>query len=49
MGQEPDLLLPALTAAKLVGPLAEHGGEDFEERIVRAITGFLSLPELELP
>lgn len=49
VGEEPDLLLPALTEANLVGPLAEHGREDFEERIVQAITGFLSLPELELP
>ncbi|WP_405705244.1 hypothetical protein [Streptomyces sp. NBC_00069] len=49
VGEEPDLLLPALEAANLVGPLAQHGAEDFEERIVQAITGCLSLPELDQP
>lgn len=49
VGEDPDVLLPALVAAGLVGPHAQHGTEDFEERIVRAITEALSLPELELP
>ncbi|MEV5604725.1 hypothetical protein AB0L33_25125 [Streptomyces sp. NPDC052299] len=48
-GQEPDLLLPALTAAQLTGPTAEVDREDDEERTVRAISEFFSLPELELP
>ncbi|MFD8965902.1 hypothetical protein ACFV0C_13025 [Streptomyces sp. NPDC059568] len=56
VGEEPDLLLPAFTAANLVGPHAELDREEdheerygYEERIVQAITGFLSLPELERP
>ncbi|MFF4348869.1 hypothetical protein [Streptomyces sp. NPDC001530] len=49
VGRDLDLLLPALTAANLAGPLAKPGREDREEQIVQAITGFLSLPELELP
>lgn len=48
-GKEPDLLLPALTAARLTGPTAEVDREDDEERTVRAVSGFFSLPELELP
>ncbi|MCT9008776.1 hypothetical protein ACWGKW_17945 [Streptomyces sp. NPDC054766] len=47
-GEEPDLLLPALTAARLIRP-ADLGRDDDEERIVETITGFLSLPELEMP
>lgn len=49
VGEEPDMLLPVLVAAGSVGPHARHGAEDFEGRIVRAITEALSLPELELP
>ncbi|MFD8258441.1 hypothetical protein ACFV19_05710 [Streptomyces griseoluteus] len=48
-GEEPDLLLPALTAANLIGPQADLDSADNEERIVEAITGFFSLPELEMP
>ncbi|MFE1290267.1 hypothetical protein [Streptomyces sp. NPDC058751] len=48
-GEEPDLLLPALTAANLMGPGADLGRGDVEERIVEAISGFFSLPELEMP
>lgn len=48
-GREPDLLLPGLTAANLVGPQAELDGGDIEERIVETITGFFSLPELAMP
>jgi hypothetical protein len=48
-GEEPDLLLSALTAANVVGPHAELGGDDDEERIVRAIADFFSLPELDMP
>ncbi|MFI6359801.1 DUF6461 domain-containing protein [Streptomyces sp. NPDC050743] len=48
-GEEPDLLLPVLTAANLVGPQADLDGGDIEERIVEAITDFFSLPELEIP
>jgi hypothetical protein len=48
-GEEPDLLLPALTAANLVGPHAELDTDDDEERIARAIAGFFSLPDLEMP
>lgn len=47
-GEEPDLLLPALTAARLAGPRADLEGEDVEERIARAVSGFFNLPELEL-
>jgi hypothetical protein len=49
VGEEPDLLVPALTAANVLGPHAELDRDDNEERIARAITGFFSLPELELP
>ncbi|MER5907453.1 hypothetical protein ABT150_46635 [Streptomyces mirabilis] len=48
-GEEPDLLLPALTAANLIGSQADLDRDDNEERIVEAITGFFSLPELEMP
>lgn len=48
-GEEPDLLTPALTAARLTGPHARFDGDNFEERIVEAIAGFFSLPELEMP
>ncbi|MFD8075530.1 DUF6461 domain-containing protein [Streptomyces sp. NPDC059718] len=48
-GDEPDLLHPALTAAKLAGPDADLADDDIEERIVQAITEFLALPELDLP
>ena len=49
LGEEPDLLSPALTAANLIGPHAELDSGDSEERIVQAIAGFFSLPELEMP
>ncbi|MGW2477467.1 hypothetical protein [Streptomyces sp. NPDC001665] len=49
VGEEPDLLLPTLTAARLTGPVADLDRDDDEERTVRAITGFFSLPELQLP
>ncbi|MFJ8978692.1 hypothetical protein [Streptomyces sp. NPDC102282] len=49
VGEEPDLLLPVLMAASLVGPTADLERDDNEERTVQAITGFLSLPELEMP
>ncbi|MFC8535758.1 DUF6461 domain-containing protein [Streptomyces sp. NPDC057249] len=49
VGEEPDLLLPALTAARLVGTAADLDRGDDEERTVRAITGFFSLPELDMP
>lgn len=48
-GEEPDLLLPALTAARPTGPAADHDREDDEERTVRAVSGFFSFPELEMP
>ncbi len=48
-GDEPGLLTPALTAAKLTGPHAELDGDDAEERIMAAIAGFFSLPDLEMP
>lgn len=35
-------------AANLIDP-ADLGRDDNEERIVEAITGFFSLPELEMP
>ncbi|MFE9248808.1 hypothetical protein [Streptomyces sp. NPDC007088] len=47
-GAEPELLLPALTAARLAGPRADLESDDVEERIARAVAGFFSLPELEL-
>ncbi|MEU0438161.1 hypothetical protein ABZ153_42640 [Streptomyces sp. NPDC006290] len=47
-GEEPDLLLPTLTAAHLARP-ADLDRDDNEERIVGAVTGFLALPELEMP
>lgn len=48
-GDRPNLLLPALTAAKLVAPDADYDSGDYEERIVQAITEFLALPELDMP
>ncbi|MFE0629466.1 DUF6461 domain-containing protein [Streptomyces sp. NPDC058864] len=47
-GDEPDLLLPALAAAKLVDPDADFGSDDDEERIMRAIAGFFALPDLDM-
>jgi hypothetical protein len=49
VGEEPDLLVPALTAANLIGPRAELDRDDDEERIAQAIATFFSLPELEMP
>ncbi|MFI1170131.1 hypothetical protein [Streptomyces melanogenes] len=48
-GEEPDLLLPALTAANLTGPHADLDRDGHEERTVEAITGFFSLPDLQMP
>ncbi|MFD7033605.1 DUF6461 domain-containing protein [Streptomyces sp. NPDC059917] len=48
-GEEPDLLLPVLMAANLIGPKADLYRDDNEERTVKAIAGFFSLPELETP
>ncbi|MET8103577.1 hypothetical protein ABZU94_02455 [Streptomyces mirabilis] len=48
-GEVPDLLLPVLTAANLIGSQADLDRDDNEERIVEAITAFFSLPELEMP
>ncbi|MCX4777977.1 hypothetical protein [Streptomyces sp. NBC_01264] len=48
VGAEPELLLPALTAARLAGPEEDFDGDDTEERIVAAVAGFFSLPELDL-
>lgn len=48
-GEEPDLLTPALTAARLTGPHAELDGDDDEERIMAAVAGFFSLPDLDMP
>ncbi|MFE9765170.1 DUF6461 domain-containing protein [Streptomyces sp. NPDC005808] len=52
-GEEPDLLLPALTTANLVAPGArldtDGDDDDKEERIVQAVARFFSLPELEMP
>ncbi|WP_427921421.1 hypothetical protein [Streptomyces sp. cg40] len=45
VGDHPDLLSPALTAARLIGPRAEYDREDREERTVRAISSFFSLPD----
>ncbi|MEU3899490.1 hypothetical protein [Streptomyces sp. NPDC045251] len=45
-GEEPDLLLPALTDARLVGPAADLGGSDVEVRTARAVTDFFGLPDL---
>ncbi|MGH1554582.1 hypothetical protein ACRAWF_29590 [Streptomyces sp. L7] len=45
VGDQPDLPAPALTAARLIGPHAEYDREDREERTVRAISGFFSLPD----
>ncbi len=45
VGEEPDLLLPALTAANLIGPQTELDSHGYEERLVQAIAGFFSLPE----
>ncbi|MFF9396176.1 hypothetical protein [Streptomyces griseoluteus] len=47
-GEEPALLLPTLRAANLIDP-ADLDRDDNEERIVEAISGFFSLPELEMP
>ncbi|MER5445742.1 hypothetical protein ABT065_08895 [Streptomyces sp. NPDC002764] len=49
VGDEPELLLPALEAAKLIGAQAQPDGDYREERIVETIAGFLGLPELEMP
>ncbi|MGW1553332.1 DUF6461 domain-containing protein [Streptomyces sp. NPDC002346] len=49
VGEDPDLLLPVLTAGNLIGPQADLDRDDNEERTVQAITGFFSLPELEMP
>lgn len=48
VGERPDLLAPALTAANLIGPQAECGGDD-EIRIARSIAAHFSLPDLDLP
>ncbi|MFF6989565.1 hypothetical protein [Streptomyces sp. NPDC010273] len=48
VGTEPELLAPALTAARLIGPEAEFGLDGREERLVRAISDFFDLPELDL-
>ncbi|MFF7191935.1 hypothetical protein ACFZAR_43980 [Streptomyces sp. NPDC008222] len=48
VGEEPDLLLSDLTAANLIGPQADLDRDDNEERIVEAISGYFSLPELEV-
>lgn len=48
VGENPDLLLTDLTAARLTGPQADLNGDDSEERTVQAIAGFFSLPELEM-
>ncbi|WP_262059359.1 hypothetical protein [Streptomyces sp. STR69] len=45
VGSHPDLLAPALTAARLIGPHAEIDLHDDEERMVRAISAFFSLPD----
>ncbi|WP_200812073.1 hypothetical protein [Streptomyces sp. 3213.3] len=45
VGDHPDLLSPALTAARLIGPHAEYDQEDRAERTVRAISAFFSLPD----
>ena len=49
VGEEPDLLAPALTAARVIGPHVDLDGDDREERIARAIATFFSLPELDMP
>ncbi|MEV0480400.1 hypothetical protein AB0I69_07240 [Streptomyces sp. NPDC050508] len=49
VGDEPDLLASALTAARLIGPHAELDRDDQEERIARVISDFFALPDLELP
>ncbi|WP_420311318.1 hypothetical protein ACOB87_22525 [Streptomyces sp. YS-B37] len=48
IGAEPELLAPALTAARLMGPDADLDREDNEERQVRVISDFFDLPELDL-
>ncbi len=48
VGTEPELLAPALTAARLIGPEAEFDLDGREERLVRAISDFFDLPELDL-
>jgi len=45
VGEQPDLLAPALTAARLIGPHAELDPYDNEERTVQAISAFFSLPD----
>ncbi|MGX9888861.1 hypothetical protein [Streptomyces sp. NPDC002276] len=45
VGDHPDLLSPALTAARLIGPHAEYDREDREERTVETISAFFSLPD----
>ncbi|WP_432027915.1 hypothetical protein [Streptomyces sp. 1222.5] len=47
-GGDPHLLVPALTAAKVIGSEAVIGDDD-DERTVQAIAEFLSLPELDMP
>ncbi|MFJ2512942.1 DUF6461 domain-containing protein [Streptomyces griseoviridis] len=47
-GEQPDLLLPALTAAGVIDP-TDLDRDDSEERIVDTISGFFSLPELTMP
>ncbi|MFG3017241.1 hypothetical protein ACGFZQ_01590 [Streptomyces sp. NPDC048254] len=48
VGERPDLLAPALTAAKLVGPHADDDG-DSDVRTARAIATHFALPDLDLP
>ncbi|MDV9176562.1 hypothetical protein R6V09_41355 [Streptomyces sp. W16] len=45
VGEQPGLLAPALTAARLIGPHAELDPYDNEERTVQAISAFFSLPD----
>ncbi|MFJ9633580.1 hypothetical protein ACIRU8_38400 [Streptomyces sp. NPDC101175] len=45
VGEQPDLLASALTAARFIGPLAEYDQEDREELIVQTISAFFSLPD----
>jgi len=51
-GEDPDLLRPSLTRARLIGPEAEPDRDDWddhEERTVEAIADFFRLPQLEMP
>ncbi|MFE2068296.1 hypothetical protein ACFXDH_39000 [Streptomyces sp. NPDC059467] len=48
VGERPDLLAPALTAANLAGPHAEYD-EDSDTRIAQSIAAHFDLPELDLP